>query len=135
MDVVIVNGLQMFKKYVLDIKKKNKLSNVYIKRQKRKNKNGLIVAEYEYYCQKVKRSSEEIQELIAQGKDPESTSTHYKEKYIGLTPPANFEQDELSNLLSSGRIHISGQNLITDSSTFEYMQQVAPEYFGHVAQH
>jgi hypothetical protein len=122
--LLIANGKTLFNKYVLEIKKKNQHIGVYSKKIKKKDEKGKDRWEKTYYYQKVKRSDEEIAELIKEGKDPKATSTNYKDIYIGANPPVGFEEDKLSILKKEGKIKFDQNNMIVDAETFELMKEV-----------
>lgn len=128
--MIVSNGGKMCRKYILDIKRKNKTLGLHIKHIKRKDKKtGEVVAEYTYYYTKVKRSEEEVQELLASGKKLTNTVLYFKDKYIGKEKPPNYEEDLLSRLAQEQKIQINRDDMITDEETLRLILKELPEYF------
>lgn len=127
--LIVINGAKMYRKYLKDIRKQNKTQGICKKTVNKKDEHGNVTWSRSYYYVKLPRDKHEQERLIQKGYDSYSSYVRYKEMYLGSDVPDGYEDDVLTNLKEKGYFELEGDNLLTDSDTFDTLLQVAPEYF------
>jgi hypothetical protein len=129
--LLISNGATMFRKFVLDHKRKHDMIGIHKKNIKRKDENGEIYWSKVYFYKKVERTEEEKQLKIEMGANPNNTNVKFKDVFVGDTPPEGYLDDELTLLKEQfeERIKFKGKDLVCDTDMYEKILAIAPDYF------
>lgn len=130
--IIVINGGKALRKYIRDYKKMLGAHGLHTKLSKKKNDEGEVIWQKEYWYRKYKRSEEEKAKMVEVGYDKDSAYANWGEKYLGAEPPKGFETSGIMDMYNSGRLEIDKNDnttLITDIEAFQYIKQTEPEYF------
>lgn len=127
-NILVVDGGTIFRRYVQEVRKQNKLLGICKKTVKTKNNEGDVIWKKDYYYKKVARSESEKALLLDKGYSPSSSYVRYSEDYLGPERPDGFEDDELSEMKSDGLVSLQGRNMITTPAVFEDLKNRYPDF-------